>query len=72
MKTTEKEYLDAAAQKAFEELANNPELGVPLDPDVAEHMGIFEEDAIDLADIDSLVDVDMDDIAMGEDDGNQE
>ncbi len=66
MHTTKKEYLDAAAQKAFEELANNPHLGVPLDPDVAEHMGIFEEDAVSLADIDSHVDIDMDDIITGE------
>lgn len=46
-----KEYLAAAAKAAAEQLAGDPTLYVPLDPDVADYMGAFPEDAIVLADM---------------------
>lgn len=46
-----KEYLAAAARAAAEQIINNPGLSVPLDPDVADYMGAFTEDAITLADL---------------------
>lgn len=48
---TNKEYLAAAARSAAEQLAADPTLYVPLDPDVADYMGAFSEDAIVLADL---------------------
>ena len=48
---THKEYLAAAAKAAVEQLAENPALYVPLDPDVADHMGAFHEEALSLADV---------------------
>jgi len=48
---TNKDYLTAAATAAAEQLAENPALYVPLDPDVADHMGAFQEDALSLADV---------------------
>lgn len=41
-----KEYLAAAARLAAEQIAADPALYVPLDPDVADYMGAFSEDAI--------------------------
>ena len=46
-----KEYLKAAARAAAELLAANAALYVPLDPDVADFMGAFFEDALSLADV---------------------
>lgn len=46
-----KEYLAAAARAAAEQISNDPALYVPLDPDVADYMGAFTEDAIALADL---------------------
>ena len=46
---THKDYLAAAAKAAVEQLADNAALHVPLDPDVADHMGAFREDALDFA-----------------------
>jgi len=46
-----KDYLTAAAKAAAEQLAEDAALHVPLDPDVADFMGAFREDAIDLADV---------------------
>ena len=46
-----KEYLAAAAKAAAEQLADNAALHVPLDPDVADFMGAFHEDALSLADV---------------------
>ena len=46
-----KEYLAAAARAAAEQLAADPTLYIPLDPDVADYMGAFSEDAIILADL---------------------
>ena len=48
---THKEYLAAAARAAAQQITDDPGLYVPLDPDVAEHMGAFQEDAIILADL---------------------
>ena len=45
-----KEYLAAAAKAAAVQLADNAALHIPLDPDVADFMGAFHEDAISLAD----------------------
>ena len=47
----DKEYLAAAARAAAQQIADEPGLYVPLDPDVAEYMGAFTEDAIALADM---------------------
>jgi hypothetical protein len=47
----DKDYLAAAAKAAAEQLADNAALHVPLDPDVADFMGAFREDAISLADV---------------------
>ena len=46
-----KEYLAAAARSAAEQIAADPALYVPLDPDVADYMGAFSEDSIILADL---------------------
>ena len=46
-----KDYLKAAAQAIAAQLAENVRLHIPLDPDVADYMGAFIEDAIGLADV---------------------
>ena len=46
-----KDFLNAAAKAVEEQLAENPALYVPLDPDVADHMGAFREEALSLADV---------------------
>lgn len=47
-----KEYLRAAAKAIAQQIeGNNLIIGVPLDPDVADYMGAFEEEAITLADV---------------------
>lgn len=48
---THKEYLAAAARSAAEQISADPSLYVPLDPDVADYLGAFQEDAIILADL---------------------
>ena len=48
----DKEYLSAAAMAVARQLAENPViLSIPIDPDVADFMGAFVEDALDLADV---------------------
>lgn len=48
----DKEYLAAAARAVAQQLAENPViLGIPIDPDVADYMGAFAEDAVVLADL---------------------
>lgn len=47
----DKEYLAAAAKAVAEQLADNAALNVPLDPDVADYMGAFREEALSLADV---------------------
>ena len=46
-----RDYLAAAAKAAAEQLADNAALYMPLDPDVADFMGAFPEDALSLADV---------------------
>jgi hypothetical protein len=43
-KITLKDYLAAAVQDVEDQVAENPTLGIPVDPDIAVHMGAFEED----------------------------
>lgn len=47
----EKIYLKAAAKAVDAQASENPNLGIPVDPEVAEFMGAFVEDAISLEDI---------------------
>jgi hypothetical protein len=52
----EKEYLKAAAKAVNTQAAQNPDIGIPVDPDVADFMGAFEELAsIELDDLDEGV-----------------
>ena len=44
-------YLDAAAAEVYRQVEENPGLGIPVNPDVAEHMGAFVEDAMDELDV---------------------
>jgi hypothetical protein len=46
-----KDYLAAAARAVAEQVADNAALHIPLDPDVADFMGAFQEDALSLADV---------------------
>ncbi|MDL2226472.1 hypothetical protein LJB86_02310 [Deltaproteobacteria bacterium OttesenSCG-928-M10] len=38
-------FLQAAAEAVERQAAESPALGIPVDPDVAEYMGAFEEKA---------------------------
>ena len=62
-----KEYLAAAARAAAEQLAADPALYIPLDPDVADFMGAFREDALELADVieDGLLTVNQGEVVYG-------
>ena len=44
------EYLEAAAQKVEQQAMDNPGMGIPVDPDVADYMGAFHGDE-DLGDV---------------------
>ena len=46
-----KDYLAAAALAVAVQLMENSALHIPLDPDVADFMGAFQEDALSLADV---------------------
>ena len=47
-----REYLAAAARAVAEQLLDNPPiLGITVDPEVAQFMGAFEEDALALASV---------------------
>ena len=48
---SDKPYLTAAAKAAAEQLAENAMFHISLDPDVADHMGAFREEALTLADV---------------------
>ena len=50
-KTQQAEYLKAAAAMIEKQVMENPGLGIPVDPDVAEFMGAFEETAVSLEDL---------------------
>jgi hypothetical protein len=51
------EYLEAAAKVVEHQAMDNPGVGIPADPDVAEHMGIFMEDALSEQDVLDALDV---------------
>ena len=42
----DKAYLDAAAEAVYRQLEENPGMSIPVDPDVAEHMGAFSDEAM--------------------------
>ncbi len=50
-KSLENDYLKAAAAAVERQALENPDLGIPVDPDVAEYMGAFEELAVTLDDV---------------------
>lgn len=47
---SDKEYLLAAANTVSKQATDNPSMLIPVDPEVADFMGAFAEDAISLAD----------------------
>ena len=47
----ELEYFIAAADAVERQALENPDIGIPVDPDVADYMGAFEEDAVTLDDV---------------------
>jgi len=46
----EKSYLEAAAAEVERQVMENPGVPIPIDPDVAEYMGLGVEDAISYED----------------------
>jgi len=50
----DKEYLRAAADIVDAQATDDPMLGVPVDPDVAEFMGAFAEPALTLSDLEDF------------------
>lgn len=52
MKTDE--YLKAAAEVIERQALDDPGLGIPADPDLADFMGAFEETAVSPGDFDPL------------------
>lgn len=42
MQSQEKKYLSAAARQVEQQALDNPGIGIPVDPDVADFMGAFE------------------------------
>lgn len=44
---TREEYLEAAGNEVFRQLAEEPDLVIELDPELAEFMGAYEEKALD-------------------------
>ncbi|KAF0232593.1 hypothetical protein [Fundidesulfovibrio putealis] len=51
----EKEYLTAAARAVDVQASETPNLGIPVDPEVAEFMGAFQEQAVTLDDLDAML-----------------
>jgi hypothetical protein len=49
----DKEHLKSAARAVEAQTLENPELGIPVDPDVAEFMGAFREAAVSPEDFDT-------------------
>lgn len=49
-------YLKAAADAIERQALGNPALAIPVDPEVADHMGAFEEPALEIGDLDDLDD----------------
>ncbi|MDL2226626.1 hypothetical protein LJB86_03100 [Deltaproteobacteria bacterium OttesenSCG-928-M10] len=54
--TSYKDFLKSAALMVENQVAENPNLGVPVDPDVADFMGAFEEEQSILEAIDDDAD----------------
>ncbi|EHJ48823.1 hypothetical protein DFW101_2819 [Solidesulfovibrio carbinoliphilus subsp. oakridgensis] len=50
----EREILARAARAVDAQASEDPSLGVPVDPDVADFMGAFEEKAVGLDDLDEI------------------
>ena len=48
----EKKQLKAAARAVDVQASENPTLGIPADPEVADFLGAFEEKAVSLDDLD--------------------
>lgn len=44
---THEEYLEAAGNAVFRQLAEEPDLVIELDPELADFMGAYEEKALD-------------------------
>lgn len=44
---THEEYLEAAGNAVFRQLAKEPDLIIELDPELADFMGAYEEKALD-------------------------
>ena len=42
----QREFLDQAGRQVFRDLTDNPGAAIEVDPDLAEHMGAFEEKAL--------------------------
>ena len=53
------ERLTAAANAVMAQAMENPELGIPADPDVADFMGCFEEKAVSPDDFINLDDAEV-------------
>ena len=51
----EKVYLTAAARAVDVQASETPNLGIPVDPEVAEFMGAFQEQAVTLDDLDAML-----------------
>ncbi len=51
----EREYLTAAARAVDVQASETPNLGIPVDPEVAEFMGAFQEQAVTLDDLDAML-----------------
>lgn len=49
----QEEILKHAAKDVFDQLAENPNLAIPLDPELAEYMGAFEEKAVNISELDN-------------------
>jgi hypothetical protein len=53
-KRKRKDYLDAAAQAVWTQVEENPDIAVPVDPDVADHMGFFLDPSISDDEVDDI------------------
>ena len=60
MDSEEKDFLKAATKAVDQQAMDNPGIGIPADPDVAEHMGIFMENALSEQDVIDVLDVSLD------------
>lgn len=46
MDESRRTWLDAAATAVYRQMEENPGMPIPVDPDVAGHMGCFSDDAM--------------------------